>query len=131
MQLIAHGIDLVDCARIRDLLERHQDRFLERVFTPAERQYAARYHNQVERLAGRFAAKEAVFKLIGTGWGQGTAWTDIEVVNDPTGRPRLQLRGQTHQIAQQMGIQEISISLTHAANLAIASVVALSHRSKP
>ena len=125
MQLIAHGIDLVDCNRIRTMLERHDDRFLERVFTPAEQAYAGRYPNHVERLAGRFAAKEAVFKLIGTGWSQGTAWTDIEVVNDPSGKPRVNLTGETQRIAAQMGIAEISISVTHAADLAIASVVAL------
>ncbi len=125
MQLIAHGIDLVDCKRIRTMLERHDDRFLERVFTPAEQAYAGRHPNRAERLAGRFAAKEAVFKLIGTGWSQGTAWTDIEVVNDPSGKPRVNLTGETQRIANNMGIAEISISVTHAADLAIASVVAL------
>lgn len=125
MQILAHGIDLVDCDRIDKMLSRHEARFLKRVFTPNEQAYCARAKNRVERFAGRFAAKEAVLKLIGMGWREKIAWTDVEVVNDPMGKPEVTLSGQVRDIAEQMGIERVSLSITHAANLAIASAVAL------
>lgn len=125
MQIIAHGIDLVDCDRIEKMLSRHETRFLRRVFTPDEQAYCARAKNRAERFAGRFAAKEAVLKLIGMGWREKIAWTDVEVLNDPKGKPEVTLSGQVREIAEQMGIKQVSLSITHAANLAVASAVAL------
>jgi len=125
MQICAHGIDLVDCSRIASLLERHPERFVRRVYTAAEQAYADKGKNKTERLSGRFAAKEAVMKLIGTGWRDTIAWTDIEVVNDPLGKPLVKLHGRVQEIAEALGIRHISISITHAAGLAIASAVAL------
>jgi len=121
---ILHGIDLVDCAQIERLVQRHQERFLQRVFTPAERD-KGKGKRAVEHLAGRFAAKEAVLKLIGTGWRGTIAWTDVEVVNGPLGEPEVILHGQVARLAEQLGIKEIRLSITHTANLAIASAVAL------
>lgn len=125
-QICAHGIDVVDCARIAGLLDRHNGRFLRRVYTAAEQDYADRGKNRVERLSGRFAAKEAVMKLIGTGWRGSVSWTDIEVVNDPWGKPLVKLGGGARARVQALGIHHISLSITHAAGLAIASAVALS-----
>jgi holo-[acyl-carrier protein] synthase len=125
MQIIAHGIDLVDCSRIERMIERHGERFVSRVFTEAEQAYARKYHQPIERYAGRFAAKEAVLKLVGTGWRGRIAWTDVEVRNDPLGRPEVVLSGQVEEIARSMGIERISVSITHTADLAIASAVAL------
>ncbi len=125
MKLIAHGIDLVDCDRIEQLLARHEDHFTRRVFTAQELEQAPSGRRRIERLSGRFAAKEAIMKLIGTGWRDGVAWTDMEVVNNPLGRPCVHLSGRVAAIAAAMGIEEISISITHTANLAIASAVAL------
>jgi holo-[acyl-carrier protein] synthase len=125
MNTLAHGIDLVECSRIEEMLHRHGDRFTTRVFTPAELEYARSSKNTTERLAGRFAAKEAVFKLIGTGWRNGTAWTDIEVVNDPLGRPCVRLSGEVARIAREQGIDQVQISITHTAQLAMASAMAL------
>jgi holo-[acyl-carrier protein] synthase len=125
MKRIAHGIDLVDCERIEKLLQRHETQFLERVFTARELSQAPKGKRRAERLAGRFAVKEALMKLIGTGWRDGVAWTDIEVVNDALGRPQANLSGRVLEIANTMGIQQISVSITHTANLAIASAVAL------
>jgi holo-[acyl-carrier protein] synthase len=125
MEIIAHGIDLVDCPRIERMLNRHGDRFAERVFTETERAYAASNRNRIEKLAGRFAAKEAVLKLMGTGWQGKIAWTDIEVVNSPSGRPTINLSGEVKALAENLGIGQISISITHTANFAIASAVAL------
>ena len=125
MRIIAHGIDLVDCSRIEQMLTRHGDRFLARVFTEAEQAYARRKKTAVESYAGRFAAKEAILKLIGTGWRGKIAWTDIEVTNNPAGQPEVTLSGEVERIAAELGIGSVSISITHAANLAIASAVAL------
>ena len=124
-QTIAHGIDLVDFARIESMLREHDKRFLDRVFTKREQADAESIRNRVERLAGRFAAKEAVMKLIGTGWRAGVAWTDIEVTNGPLGEPKLEIRGEVLRVAREAGLGEIALSITHTAEFAIASVVAL------
>ena len=76
-------------------------------------------------MAGRFAAKEAILKLMGTGWRGKIAWTDIEVVNNPAGQPEVTLTGEVKKIADQLGIEHVSVSITHTANFAIASAVAL------
>jgi holo-[acyl-carrier protein] synthase len=125
MQIVAHGIDLVDCPRIEDMIERHGERFINRVFTPAEQAYAEANKNKTEKLAGRFAAKEAVLKLIGTGWRGKIAWTDIEVVNNAAGQPEVTLSGEVKKLADNLGIKHISVSITHTANFVIASAVAL------
>jgi holo-[acyl-carrier protein] synthase len=125
MEILAHGIDLVDFPRIGQMIERHGERFVERVFTAAEQAYARSSRNTVEKYAGRFAAKEAVLKLVGTGWRGKIAWTDIEVVNNPAGQPEVTLSGEVKEIAEKMRIRHISVSITHTANFAIASAVAL------
>ena len=125
MEIVAHGIDLVDCPRIEEMLKRHGDRFVQRIFTTAEQTYAQTNKNKVEKLAGRFAAKEAVLKLMGTGWRGKIAWTDIEVINNSSGQPEVILSGEVEKIAARLGIKHVSISITHTANFAIASAVAL------
>lgn len=124
-RIIAHGIDLVDFDRIGQMLERHEERFCERVFTPRELADAGKVKNRIEKLAGRFAAKEAVMKLIGTGWRDGIAWTDIEVVNNALGQPVVTISGKVKELAETMRIEQITLSITHTANFAIASAVAL------
>ncbi len=126
MALVAHGIDLVDFGRIEQMLQRHGERFTSRVFTEPERTYANANKNRTEKLAGRFAAKEAILKLCGTGWRGKIAWTDIEIVNNPQGQPQVTLYNEVKAIAEKLGIGHISISITHTANFAIASAVALS-----
>jgi holo-[acyl-carrier protein] synthase len=125
MELIAHGIDLVDCPRIEQMMQRHGERFLKRIFTVSEQAYAEASRNMVEKLAGRFAAKEAILKLMGTGWRGKIAWTDIEIINNAVGQPEVTLEGEVKEIAEKLGIGHISISITHTANFAIASAVAL------
>ena len=129
MEIIAHGIDLVDCPRIEEMVNRHGRRFVDRVFTAAEQAYADANKNRVEKLAGRFAAKEAILKLMGTGWRGKIAWTDIEVVNNALGQPEVTLDGEVKKIADKLGIKHISVSITHTANFAIASAVALTQNS--
>jgi len=125
MEIVAHGIDLVDFPRIEQMVKRHGQRFLDRVFTPAEQAYAESNKDGMQKLAGRFAAKEAVLKLMGTGWRGKIAWTDIEVVNNAVGQPEVGLSGEVEKIADKLGIKHISVSITHTANFAIASAVAL------
>ena len=125
MGIVAHGIDLVDCPRIEQMIQRHGERFVNRVFTAAEQAYARANKNEIEKLAGRFAAKEAVLKLIGTGWRGKIAWTDIEIINNAAGQPEVTVGGQVKKIADELGIEHISVSITHTANFAIASAVAL------
>lgn len=124
-KIIAHGIDLVDFDRIRQMLDRHGQRFCERVFTAREQTDAQKAKNRIEKLAGRFAAKEAVMKLIGSGWSGGVAWTDIEVTNNELGQPIVRISGKLKELAEQQNIEQITISITHTANFAIASAVAL------
>jgi holo-[acyl-carrier protein] synthase len=125
MKIVAHGIDLVDCPRIEEMINRHEQRFLDRVFTQKEQAYANANKNRIEKLAGRFAVKEAVLKLIGTGWRGKIAWTDIEVVNNELGQPIVNISGEVKQIADSMGIEQVSISITHTSNFVMASAVAL------
>jgi holo-[acyl-carrier protein] synthase len=129
MEIVAHGIDLVDCPRIEAMIERHGERFIQRVFTAAEQAYAESNKNKIEKLAGRFAAKEAILKLVGTGWRGKIAWTDIEIINNSSGQPEVTLGGEVEKIADKLGIKHISVSITHTANFAIASAVALAKKS--
>ena len=130
MEIVAHGIDLVDCPRIEAMVERHGRRFIERVFTASEQAYAEANKNGIEKLAGRFAAKEAILKLMGTGWRGKIAWTDVEVINNSSGQPEVTLSGEVEKIAGKLGIKHISVSITHTANFAIASAVALTQSNE-
>jgi len=130
MEIVAHGIDLVDCPRIEKMVEDHGERFINRVFTSAEQAYAEANKDRIEKLAGRFAAKEAILKLMGTGWRGKIAWTDIEVVNNKAGRPEVNLCGEVKKIADGLGIRHISVSITHTANFAIASAVAIAEKGQ-
>src|ERR1700761_8558286 len=105
MAIVGHGIDIVETARIRRMHEEHEQRFLDRCYTPAEQAYCARNTKRYyEHLAGRFAAKEAVLKVLGTGWRGGIAWTDIEILPEPSGQPKITLSGECARIAKEQGI---------------------------
>ncbi|MBV9083576.1 MAG: holo-ACP synthase [Acidobacteriaceae bacterium] len=121
--ILGIGTDLAEVPRIRRTIEQYGNRFLNRVFTDAERTYASRKANAAERFAARFAAKEAGMKALGTGWSQGVTWRDIEVVNEPSGRPTLRLSGVALEIAEHSGVKRISVSLTHISEVAFAVVV--------
>jgi holo-[acyl-carrier protein] synthase len=95
----------------------------ERVFTPRELAYCSRRRRSAEHLAGRWAAKEAVLKSLGTGLGPRMEWTDIEVVNDLSGRPRVRLHGEVEALARSLGMQHIEISLSHTGGLTVAHAV--------
>ncbi|MFQ5927386.1 MAG: holo-ACP synthase [Terriglobia bacterium] len=121
--IVGTGIDLVDPARVEEAVRRHGRRFLERVFTPAERAYCERHRNRWERYAARFAAKEAAFKALGTGWRRGVRWRDVEVTNQRSGRPTLSLTGQAAKLARAAGVKQISLSLTHTPQFVLAQVI--------
>ncbi len=121
--IIAHGIDLVEVSRIRDMMARHGDHFLNRCFTPAEQRYCGDNKRAAEHFAGRFAIKEAVLKVLGTGWRGQIAWTDIEVLPDPQGKPELTLSGECRRIAAKLGIDHWHISISHTENHAMASAI--------
>ena len=121
--IVGSGIDLVEIARIRQSMERFGSRFLERVFTGSEQAYCLRKRNAAESLAARFAAKEAAAKALGTGISRGVNWLEIEVIREPSGRPSIRFRGRAAEIAEQMGVAQIALSLTHTASLAMASVI--------
>jgi holo-[acyl-carrier protein] synthase len=126
MSILGHGIDIVETLRIRRSVEEHGARFLDRVFTAAEQEYCARNAKRYfEHLAGRFAAKEAVLKVLGTGWRGGIAWTDIEILNEPSGQPRITLSGESLKIALELGIAHWHISISHIETHATASAIGL------
>ncbi len=125
MNVIGHGIDLVEIDRIRSALDRHGDRFAKRLFTEGEQSQAGTGPLRVQFLAGRFAAKEAVMKALGTGWARGVSWTDIDVRRLPSGKPEIVLKGKCKEIADGLGVGQWEISITHTEGHAAASVVAV------
>ena len=121
--IIGSGIDLVEIARIQHSVDRFGERFLDRVYTAAEKAYCQRKRNAAESLAARFAAKEAGAKALGTGISHGVTWLEIEVVREPGGRPSLRFHGRAAERAERMGVRNVALSLTHTSDLAMASVV--------
>ena len=126
MPILGHGIDIVETSRIRALVENHADHFLDRVFTAAEQSYCSKNPKRYfEHLAGRFAAKEAVLKVLGTGWRGGIAWTDVEVTKESSGQPKIVLTGECERIARELGISRWHISISHIETHATASAIGL------
>ena len=121
--IVGTGIDLAEVPRIRASIERFGARFVDRIFTAAEIAYVERKANRYERYAARFAAKEAGMKAIGTGWKRGVTWHDFEVANLPSGKPTLRLHGVAATIAAKLGVRNVSLSLTHTAELGMAHVI--------
>jgi len=121
--IVGLGVDITEVTRIEAAMNRHGRAFLERLFTPAEIAYCERHRNRAERFAGRFAAKEAAMKALGTGWARGVRWLDIEIVREPSGKPTLKFAGETRAIADRLGVRNIAITITHDGNTALAQVI--------
>lgn len=121
--IVGLGLDIAEIDRIEAAIKRHGAAIIERLFTPAEAAYCERYKNKFERYAGRFAAKEAAMKALGTGWSGGVRWRDIEVVREASGKPSLQLAGMPREIADRLGVKSIALTITHSGNLALAEVI--------
>ncbi|NOT00357.1 MAG: holo-ACP synthase [Phycisphaerales bacterium] len=129
MGVVGHGIDLVECARIAGVLERHGERFMNRILTETERETASRFADPVPHVAGRFAAKEAVLKMLGTGLRGQIGWTDIEIVNDVLGQPQVTLQGECRRIAAERGIERVLLSISHTRVHAAASAIGIGDSS--
>jgi len=117
------GVDIAEVERIQGAIERHGEVFLRRIYTAREREYCERFKNKYERYAGRFAAKEAAMKALGTGWRRGVRWVDLEVVRETSGRPTLAITGEAAKIAQQIGVKSVALSITHTESQALAQVI--------
>ena|SRR6476619_5112383 len=121
--IVGTGVDITEVDRIEAAVKRFGDRFLHRVFTPAEVRYCMGKPNAAERLAARFAAKEAGMKAIGTGLHYGITWQDVEVVRLPGQRPVLQFHGKAAEFASRLGCKRTHLSLSHTRKQAIAYVI--------
>ena len=121
--IVGLGLDIAEVDRIEAAISRRGPAFLERLYTPREVAYCERHKNKFERYAGRFAAKEAAMKALGTGWSRGVRWRDIEVSREASGKPTLRLEGVARQIAEGLGVKNISVTITHSGNFALAHVI--------
>jgi holo-[acyl-carrier protein] synthase len=122
--IVGTGVDLIEVERIRRSIARYGNRFLARIYTPAEIAYCQRkQHTAAESFAARFAAKEAAAKALGTGINLGVTWQEIEVQRKPSGQPLLALSGRAAERARTLGVANAQLSLTHTASHAIAFVV--------
>lgn len=119
------GTDITECVRIAQMIDKHGELFLTRVYTQPEIAYCSARKAATQHYAGRWAAKEAVLKAIGTGWSRGIHWTDIEVVNAVGGKPSIAIAGEARQICEQRGIGDILVSISHCRNYAVAYATAL------
>ena len=123
IMIVGLGADIAEVPRVREAIERHGERFLQRVFTPLEISYCRSHRNADERFAARFAAKEAMMKALGTGWRKGIRWQDIEVSNAASGKPELRLSGKALEFYERLGGTRILLSLTHTESYALAQVI--------
>jgi holo-[acyl-carrier protein] synthase len=120
--IVGIGIDLCEVDRLEAAIARHGERFLTRIYTVSERAYCESKLNRMERFAGRFAAKEAAMKAIGTGWRRGVAWRDFEVTRAPSGQPVISFHGVASKIAGELGVKRALVSITHIKSMAMAQV---------
>ena len=125
MEIFGIGTDIVECVRIARMIEQHGELFLTRVYTSREIHYCQRRKHLTEHFAGRWAAKEAVFKCLGTGWRRGMCWTDIEIRNDADGKPGVLLRGASREQALKLGVTQILLSISHCRAYATAYALAV------
>lgn len=125
MNVLGIGTDIVETLRIAQMIERHGELFLRRVYTPHEIEFCRVRKASTQHYAGHWAAKEAVLKAIGTGWSPGIRWLDIEIHNEGGSPPRVALRGGALQTSQQLGIAEILISIAYCRSHAVAYALAL------
>lgn len=130
MDILGIGTDIVECPRIGRMIEQHGELFLRRVYTEREIRYCQARKRALEHFAGRWAAKEAILKAIGTGWTKGISWTDLEVRNEPGGEPKVLVRGGARDAAARRGIGNILISISHCRTYATAYALAVGPPSR-
>jgi holo-[acyl-carrier protein] synthase len=125
MQIVGIGTDIVECLRIGRMIEKHGELFLTRVYTDREIRYCQERKRATEHFAGRWAAKEAILKCLGSGWRRGICWTDLEIRNEHSGRPRVLMCGAAKDLAQSLRISDILISISHCRAYATAYALAI------
>jgi len=121
--IVGLGVDIAEVRRLEAAFRRHGEAFGKRIFTPEEIAYCERHRNKFERYAGRFAAKEAAMKALGTGWRKGVRWVDVEVTRNGAGKPSIELHGRAQKVAEKLGVKHISLSITHTGETALAQVI--------
>ena len=124
MRILGIGTDIIECLRIAQLIERHGELFRRRVFTEGEGDYCSTKKAATQHYAGRWAAKEAVLKALGTGWVRGIGWRDVEVCHRPGGGPRALLHGGAREVAQRQGIETVHLTISHCRTYATAYAIA-------
>jgi holo-[acyl-carrier protein] synthase len=124
MPILGTGIDIVECLRIANMIEKHGELFITRVFTDHEIEYCSARKAATQHYAGRWAAKEAVLKALGTGWRRGISWRDIEICNDRNGAPHVKLRAGARDVMEAAKIERMHLSISHCRAFAVAYVVA-------
>jgi holo-[acyl-carrier protein] synthase len=125
MEILGIGTDVTECLRIARMIERHGDLFINRVYTPLEIHYCQNRKQATQHFTGRWAAKEAILKALGTGWRRGIGWCDIEIHNEPGGKPVVAVRGGVQEVVEQLGVAEIQVSISHCRTHATAIAIAL------
>ncbi len=123
--IIGIGTDITECLRVAKMIESHGEQFIDRVYTPLEIRYCQHRKQLTEHYTGRWAAKEAVLKALGTGWVKGIRWRDVEVINLPGGKPTIELHGGAAEVAEKLGITQVQISISHCRTHATAFAVAV------
>ncbi len=125
MNVVGIGTDIVECLRIAQMIERHGELFISRVYTDHEIEYCQSRKQSTQHFAGRWAAKEAVLKALGTGWRSGISWRDVEIRNDTSGKPTVALRGGARDVVEELRITKMLISISHCRSHATAYALAV------
>ena len=128
--IIGIGTDITECLRIARMIERHGELFVNRVYTPEEIRYCQNRKQSTQHFTGRWAAKEAILKALGTGWTRGISWLDMEIRNEPGGRPVVTVRGGVKEVVEQLGITKLLVSISHCRSHATACAVAVGKSEK-
>jgi len=124
MEIIGIGTDITECLRIARMIERHGDLFINRVYTSEEIRYCQNRKRSTQHFTGRWAAKEAILKALGTGWRRGISWRDIEIRNEPGGKPVVAVQGGVRDVVEQLGVRKLLITISHCHTHATAFAVA-------
>ncbi len=125
MDIIGIGTDITECLRIARMIERHGELFIGRIYTADEIQYCQSRRQATQHFTGRWAAKEAILKALGTGWVKGISWRDIEILNEASGKPVVGLRDGAEKVARQLGISKMLVSISHCHTHATAYAIAV------
>ena len=129
-EILGLGTDITECLRIARMIERHGELFIDRVYTPVEIKYCQSRKQSTQHFTGRWAAKEAILKALGTGWRRGISWRDIEVRNEPGGKPIVALCGGAKDVVEKLGITAIYVTISHCRSHATATAIAVGKKKR-